>query len=90
MDIRIDRSPTPASLSALGVDQWPTWESEVCTFSWGYDEDETCYFLDGDVVVRPEHGEPVAIGPGDLVTFPAGLKCTWEVRKPVRKHYRLG
>ncbi|AGP40227.1 hypothetical protein SCE1572_40435 [Sorangium cellulosum So0157-2] len=27
---------------------------------------------------------------GDLVTFPAGLNCTWEVRSPVRKHYRFG
>jgi len=32
----------------------------------------------------------VRIGTGDLVTFPKGLSCQWEVRSPVRKHYRFG
>jgi elongation factor G len=27
---------------------------------------------------------------GDLVTFPQGLKCTWQVKKAVRKHYKFG
>jgi hypothetical protein len=42
------------------------------------------------VVVTPEEGEPVTVGEGDLVTFPEGMDCTWKVREPVRKHYRLG
>ncbi|MGH8610629.1 MAG: cupin domain-containing protein [Gammaproteobacteria bacterium] len=25
----------------------------------------------------------------DLATFPVGLSCTWDVRKPVKKHYRF-
>ena len=29
------------------------------------------------------------MGKGDLVTFPAGMSCTWEIRRPVRKHYRF-
>jgi hypothetical protein len=28
-------------------------------------------------------GEAVKFGAGDLVTFPRGLKCSWEVRKPI-------
>ncbi|MEW8131172.1 MAG: cupin domain-containing protein, partial [Candidatus Thiodiazotropha endolucinida] len=24
---------------------------------------------------------------GDLITFPAGMKCTWEITKDVEKHY---
>jgi hypothetical protein len=28
--------------------------------------------------------------PSDLVTFPAGMSCTWEIRTPVRKHYTFG
>jgi uncharacterized cupin superfamily protein len=39
------------------------------------------------VVVTPDGGEPVRMGAGDLVTFPAGMSCTWEVRAAVRKHY---
>ena len=27
---------------------------------------------------------------GDLVEFPAGLNCEWEVTKSIKKHYRLG
>ena len=48
---------------------------------------ETCYFLEGEVVVTPEGGEPVTVGQGDMVTFPRGISCTWDVRRPVRKHY---
>lgn len=59
-------------------------------YRWTYDESETCYFLEGDVVVTPETGEPVEVGKGDLVTFPPGMSCTWEVRNAVRKHYRFG
>ena len=30
------------------------------------------------------------MGEGDLVTFPLGMECVWQVRKPVRKHYLFG
>jgi len=46
--------------------------------------------LEGEVTVTPKDGEPVSFGPGDLVTFSAGLSCTWEVKKPLRKHYQFG
>ena len=26
----------------------------------------------------------------DLVVFPEGMSCTWEVHKAVKKHYRFG
>jgi uncharacterized cupin superfamily protein len=42
------------------------------------------------VVVTPDDGVPVEIAAGDLVVFPAGMSCCWEVLKPVRKHYRFG
>jgi hypothetical protein len=32
----------------------------------------------------------VTLRKGDLVVFPAGLRCTWEIRSPVRKHYEFG
>ena len=89
-EIDVDHAPTVKQLNALGVRTWPTWTKEVSTFPWTYDEPETCYFLEGDVVVTPEGGSPVRIGKGDLVTFPAGMSCTWEVRAAVKKHYRFG
>jgi uncharacterized cupin superfamily protein len=88
--IDVNRNPSEEQLSALGVRSWPTWTKEPSEFAWTYDEPETCYFLDGDVVVTPDDGAPVRVGKGDLVTFPAGMSCTWEVRAAVRKHYRFG
>jgi len=88
--IDVDHAPAEERLRALGARTWPIWTKEPSTFPWTYDESETCYFLEGDVVVKPEGGEPVRIGKGDLVTFPAGMSCTWEVRGAVTKHYRFG
>ena len=89
MKIRVERNPSPEQLTALKVEDWPTWSKEVSTFPWSYDSTETCYFLEGEVIVTPEGGEPVQIGKGDLVTFPVEMACTWDIRRPVKKYYRL-
>eukprot|EP00955_Chlamydomonas_euryale_P060226 357655-Chlamydomonas_euryale.AAC.1 len=34
-------------------------------------------------------GEAVEICAGDLCTFPEGMSCTWDVRKPINKHYKF-
>ncbi len=90
MQIKVERNATDSRLQELCVRSWPIWTKEPSTFPWTYDEQETCYFLEGDVVVTPEGGLPVAMGRGDLATFPAGMQCTWDVRSAVRKHYRFG
>jgi hypothetical protein len=38
-----------------------------------FDETETAYILEGEILVTPECGELVQIVPGDLVVFPEGL-----------------
>ncbi|HUK83157.1 MAG TPA: cupin domain-containing protein [Verrucomicrobiae bacterium] len=86
--VRVEKGSS--RLDKLGVFTWPIWEKEVSEFPWHYDEAETCYLLEGDVIVTPDGGEPVHFGKGDLVTFPKGMSCTWKVLKPVRKHYRFG
>lgn len=85
--IEIEHQPDGARLQSLGVHDWPIWAKEASTFPWSYDATETCYFLEGDVVVTPDGGEPVRMGKGDLVRFPAGMSCTWEIRSDVKKHY---
>jgi hypothetical protein len=90
MQITIERQADPQRVAALEITRWPIWTKEVSTFPWTYDEAETCYFLEGEVVVTPDGGEPAHMGKGDLVTFPAGMSCVWEIRTPVRKHYRFG
>ena len=86
-DIKVEKNPSKATLDAKGVDDWGIWTKEVSKFPWTYDATETCYFLEGEVTVTPDGGPPVKMGKGDMVTFPRGMSCTWDIRKPVRKHY---
>ncbi len=90
MKIKVDHHPDPAALETAGVRSWPIWTKEESTFPWTYDAPETCYFLDGEVVVTPDGGEPVKVGKGNLVTFPAGMSCTWNIQRAVRKYYKFG
>ena len=89
-EIRVEKKPGKQRLEELGVKNWAIWTKEVSSFPWYYDEQEICFFLEGDVVVTPDNEKPVQIGKGDLVTFPKGMSCTWDVRQPVRKHYLFG
>ena len=88
--ILVEHNPSPMKLDVIGVYDWPIWNKEPSTFPWTYDQKETCYLLEGEAVVTPDGGEPVTIIEGDLVMFPAGMSCTWEIRRPVSKHYRFG
>jgi uncharacterized cupin superfamily protein len=90
MEIKVEHQPMGDRLQELGVFQWPIWTKEVSEFPWSYDESETCYFLEGNVTVTPDGGSPVQMGKGDLVTFPAGMACTWNITQAVRKHYSFG
>lgn len=86
----IVEKPTAEKLASLGVTRWPTWSKEVSQFPWSFGPQEIAYILEGEVTVTPNGGEPVSFIAGDLVTFPAGMSCTWHVKKALRKHYQLG
>ena len=88
-EIKVKR-PTEEELKKLGVESWPIWEKEESEFDWYYDENETCYILEGEVEVTTEDGQKVTIKAGDLVTFPEGLRCRWKIKKRIRKHYKIG
>lgn len=87
MRIKVEK---PSAATIAEMERCSIWTKEVSVFPWEYDATETCYVLEGEVTVTTAEGEAVAFGPGDLVTFPRGLTCTWDVRKPIRKHYRFG
>lgn len=87
MTILCEHKPSPAKLDVLGVEDWPIWKKEPSRFDWHYDKSETCYVLRGRFVVTPEGGEPQAFSRGDLITFPEGMSCTWEITEAVEKHY---
>ena len=67
---------------------WPIWSCQESVFDWDYTQTETCLILEGKVTVKDRPGDDsVSFGPGDLVVFPVGLKCIWQVEEPVKKHY---
>lgn len=86
----IVEKPSQEKLTALGVNRWSTWSKEVSQFPWKFSTQEVAYILEGEVTVTPDGGEAVSFSAGDLVTFPAGMSCTWSVKKALRKHYQLG
>jgi len=88
--IKVEQNPAEKRLQDDGIYDWPIWTKEVSEFPWTYSEDETCYFLKGDVIVTPDGGDPVEMKKGDLVTFPEGMSCTWKILQDVKKHYKLG
>ncbi len=89
-EITVVHNPDKNELEAMGVFDWPIWEKEPSSFPWTYGDKEVCYLLEGDVTVTAESGEVATFGAGDLVTFPAGMSCHWDIRVGVRKHYRFG
>ncbi len=88
--IYCEHKPSPAKLDVLGVYDWPIWKKEASTFPWTYGDQETCYILKGRFIVTPDGGEPQEFKRGDLITFPKGMSCTWEILEDVEKHYTLG
>ena len=84
-------SPCPENkVEELGINSWPIWTCDESCFDWTYEDKETCLLIEGIVTVTPEAGKPVRFEAGDLVIFPSGLKCKWDVHQEVRKHYRFG
>ncbi|OGH94732.1 MAG: cupin [Candidatus Melainabacteria bacterium GWA2_34_9] len=82
------KKSTEEELKVLGIYKWSTWTCEVSRFNWEYSDEEVCYFFKGDVVIETNF-ETVKIAAGDLVTFPKGLKCIWDIKKPVNKVYKF-
>ena len=87
MNIKVEHNPSQKRLELLGVFDWNIWTKEVSKIPWYYGNSETCYFLEGEVIVTPRARQPVTMGKGDLVIFPAGMACTWDILSDVKKHY---
>lgn len=87
--ITVESNLSEARFKELGIKNWPTWQKEVSVFPWAFVTTEHAYILEGECVMTPEDGsEPVTFKAGDLVIFPNGFKGTWEVKKPLKKHFR--
>jgi uncharacterized cupin superfamily protein len=83
MKILIEK-PEQRKLDELGIDSWSSWDCDPSVFDWEYAEEEVAYVYKGKVKVTTEF-EVVEIKGGDLVVFPKGLKCKWEVIERIEK-----
>jgi len=87
-EIRVER-PSEEKLKSLGIENWSPWSCDISRFDWQYPDDETAYIFEGHVIVETASGK-TEIQAGDLVFFPEGLKCVWDVKKPIRKVFKFG
>ncbi len=86
----IIKSPCSASvIIQYGIKNWPIWECEPSSFQWNYEEKETCLIIKGEAKIKFDN-KIFTIISGDLVVFPKGLVCYWEIIKPIKKHFRIG
>ena len=85
--INVEHKPSPMKLEVLGVYDWPVWRKEVSKFDWTYKQQETCYIIRGKVTITPEGGEPQDFKRGDLITFPEGMSCVWDITQDIEKYY---
>ncbi|KAK2994708.1 hypothetical protein RJ640_002514 [Escallonia rubra] len=86
--IIVETNPSDSRLHELGIKSWPKWGCPPGKYPVKYDAEQTCYFLRGKVKAYPKGSTEFAeFGAGDLVTFPKGLSCTWDVSVAVDKHY---
>ena len=79
----------PTKKESQEAESWSIWEKEESEFPWEYFEQETCLILEGEAVVKTPN-ETVEFEAGDYVVFPEGLKCMWEIKKKIKKHYKFG
>ncbi len=91
--IKIER-PDEERLKELDISGWHPWECEPSEFLWEYEITETAYVKEGHVFVTPTGGTggdtpKVEIKPGDLVTFPKGMRCKWDIRERISKVYTM-
>ena len=74
------KSPCSASvIIQYGIKNWPIWEREPSNFSWNYNEKEICLIIEGEANIKTEEGESYFIKSGDLIEFPKGLSCEWQI-----------
>ncbi|RCV34476.1 hypothetical protein SEVIR_7G171100v4 [Setaria viridis] len=90
LSITVEKNPPEARLLQLGVKSWPKWGCPPGRFPLKFDAALTCYLVKGRVRAAVKGSrERVEFGAGDLVVFPKGLSCTWDVVVGVDKHYNF-
>lgn len=64
-----------------------TWRASPGTYHATYTDYEFVHMIAGRIVITPDGGEPVEVGPGDAFVVEANFKGTWKIVEPVTKHF---
>ena len=64
-----------------------TWQATQGTYHATYTDYEFVHMIAGRIVITPDGGTPVEVGPGDAFVVEADFKGTWKIVEPVTKHF---
>ncbi|MBL8576404.1 MAG: cupin domain-containing protein [Mesorhizobium sp.] len=64
-----------------------TWQATPGTYHATYTDYEFVHIIAGRIIITPDGGKPVEVGPGDAFVVEADFKGTWKIVEPVTKHF---
>jgi uncharacterized cupin superfamily protein len=64
-----------------------TWQATPGTYHATYSDYEFVHMIAGRIIITPDGGQPVEVGPGDAFVVEADFKGTWKIVEPVTKHF---
>ena len=60
-----------------------TWQATPGTYHATYTDYEFVHMIAGRIIITPDGGAPVEVGPGDAFVVEADFKGTWKIVEPV-------
>ncbi len=88
MKIEIIKKLGRAEFEKKNISNWPVWEKEPSAFDRHYECEEICYVAKGKATIKTIYQE-IEIEEGDLVIFPAGIRCHWNIKEKFKKYYNF-
>ena len=64
-----------------------TWLATPGKYHATYSDYEFVHMIAGRIIITPDGGEPVEVGPGDAFVVESDFKGTWEILEAVTKHF---
>lgn len=65
------------------------WSATPGTYRATYASWEFIHLIEGEVIITQDGQVPVTLNPGDAFIIEAGFTGTWEIIKPVFKHFAI-
>jgi uncharacterized cupin superfamily protein len=66
-----------------------TWEATPGSYHATYTNYEFVHLIEGRIVITPDGGKPVTVGPGDAFVVEAGFAGVWKIEEKVLKHFDI-